>query len=114
MGFTMTIGLIGIPATAWVARLLVPLAPWGWRLIFVWGGLGMVAAIIGRAMTESPRWLAVQGRGMDAEAIVAHLEQLAVASHGTLPAPQEQAEEPTRPRAPCCVRRISAAPSSCR
>jgi MFS transporter, putative metabolite:H+ symporter len=100
MGLTMTVGLIGIPATAWVARFLVPMAPWGWRLVFVWGALGIVAAIIGRAMPESPRWLLVQGRSVEAEAAVARLEQLAVFRHGRLAEPQEQPDEPTRPRPP--------------
>jgi putative MFS transporter len=100
MGLTMTVGLIGIPATAWVARILVPLAPWGWRLVFVWGALGIIAALIGRAMPESPRWLSVQGRTADAEAAVAHLEQLALARFGTLAEPLEQPDEPVAPRPP--------------
>jgi MFS transporter, putative metabolite:H+ symporter len=100
MGLTMTVGLIGIPATAWVARFLVPMAPWGWRLVFVWGALGVIAAIIGRAMPESPRWLSVQGRTAEAEAEVARLEQRAVARFGRLSEPQEQPDEPTRPRPP--------------
>jgi putative MFS transporter len=39
MGRIVTIGLIGIPATAFVARWLVRLATWGWRLVFIWGVL---------------------------------------------------------------------------
>ena len=29
------IGVLGVPATAGTARLVVPMAPWGWRLVFV-------------------------------------------------------------------------------
>lgn len=100
MGLTMTVGLIGIPATAWVARVLVPMGTWGWRLVFVWGALGVIAAIIGRAMPESPRWLSVQGRTAEAEAVVTHLEQRALARYGTLAEPQEHADEPAAPRPP--------------
>ncbi|HEY4174482.1 MAG TPA: MFS transporter [Rhodopila sp.] len=100
MGLTMTVGLIGIPATAWVARLLVPMGSWGWRLVFVWGALGVIAALIGRAMPESPRWLSVQGRTAEAEAIVTNLEQRALARYGTLAEPHEQPDEPAAPRPP--------------
>ena len=57
MGLVMTIGLLGIPATAWVSRFVVPIAPWGWRLIFVWGGIGILALLYAARIPESPRWL---------------------------------------------------------
>ncbi len=99
MGLTMTVGLIGIPATAWVARAVVPAWPWGWRLIFVWGALGVVAAIVATRMIELPRWLIVQGRLAAAERLAARLEQVATAEHGPLAAPDTRADVPVRTNA---------------
>jgi MFS transporter, putative metabolite:H+ symporter len=98
MGLTMTVGLIGIPATAWVARAVVPLAPWGWRLIFVWGALGIVAAILAFWMVESPRWLSVHGRRDEAERIVQRLEA-AAAEKGMVLTGETGPDEPAKPRA---------------
>jgi putative MFS transporter len=53
----LTIGLCGIPATAYVARFIIPLAPWGWRAVFVWGALAIVFPFISGRLEESPRWL---------------------------------------------------------
>ena len=34
------IGITGIPITSYVASLVVPMADFGWRLVFIWGALG--------------------------------------------------------------------------
>lgn len=49
-------GLSGIPATAYVARLCIPLAPWGWRLVFIWGSLALVFPALASRLEESPCW----------------------------------------------------------
>lgn len=49
-------GLAGIPATAYVARFCIPLAPWAWRLVFVWGSIGLLFPFLARQLEESPRW----------------------------------------------------------
>ena len=85
MGLVMTIGLVGIPATAWVSRAVVPLGPWGWRLIFIWGGLGILALFYARRIPESPRWLFTHHHTLEAEAELAELERIAAAGGTPLP-----------------------------
>ena len=79
MGRIVTIGLVGIPATAFVARWLVPLATWGWRLVFIWGGLGIFALVFAVRMKESPRWHLNRNEGARASAIC---EELEIARYG--------------------------------
>ncbi|MBU6492583.1 MAG: MFS transporter [Burkholderiales bacterium] len=79
MGRIMTVGLVGIPATAWFARTFVPMASWGWRAVFVWGSLGLIALVFVARMKESPRWLLRRNREAQALKIVEELEALAAA-----------------------------------
>jgi putative MFS transporter len=74
MGRIVTIGLIGIPATAWVARFTVPVAVWGWRLVFIWGGLGIFALLMAARMKESPRWYVSRNENGRAQTVVDELE----------------------------------------
>jgi MFS transporter, putative metabolite:H+ symporter len=69
----LTLGLCGIPVTAYVARFIIPFAPWGWRAVFVWGSLAMVFPWLARNLEESPRWFEHQGRTSDAEAAMARI-----------------------------------------
>ena len=68
-------GLIGIPATAYVARFMIPNAAWGWRGVFVWGALAIFFPIFARRLEESPRWLERRGRGEEAEQVLARIER---------------------------------------
>src|SRR5512132_2452502 len=68
-------GLIGIPATAYVARFAVPHADWGWRVIFVWGALAIFVPLFARRLEESPRWLEQRGRHDEAEQVLARIER---------------------------------------
>jgi putative MFS transporter len=83
--WTITIGLIGIPATAWVARFLVPLSFWSWRLVFVWGALGALALFFIVRMFESPRWYEVHGREEAANDVMGRIEAKVRAEKGPLP-----------------------------
>lgn len=89
-GWILTIGLIGIPVTAYVARFSIPLAPWGWRLVFIWGSLGALAALLASRLEESPRWLEDHGHMDQAEETLARIEQRVGAECGELPVPREQ------------------------
>jgi putative MFS transporter len=95
-GWIMTIGLCGIPATAYVARFCVPLAAWGWRLVFVWGSLGVLFPLFARRIEESPLWYENQGRLDEADEILDRLETTARAENGGLPALRDAARAPAR------------------
>ncbi|MGH9357947.1 MAG: MFS transporter [Terriglobia bacterium] len=84
-GWILTIGLVGIPVTAYVARFCVPLAPWGWRLVFIWGSLGAVVAILASRLEESPRWLENHAQVDQAQQVMGRIEQRVSAEHGELP-----------------------------
>jgi putative MFS transporter len=88
-------GLIGIPATAYVARLAVPAADWGWRVIFIWGALAIFFPLVARKLEESPRWLEHRGRNDEAEEILARIE-----GQGGEAAPRAQRTPPASPALP--------------
>jgi putative MFS transporter len=84
----MTIGLCGIPATAYVARFLIPFAWWGWRAVFIWGSLALFFPIFANRLEESPRWYEHQGRAADADAVLGRIEREVEREAGRLtPAP---------------------------
>lgn len=99
---TLAIGLLGIPATAFFARAVIPTGPDGWRWIFVFGSLGILFLALVPLLPESPRWLANAGRSAEAEAILTKLEAEVSAGRGPLPEPQPSAAfepQPTHVRA---------------
>jgi MFS transporter, putative metabolite:H+ symporter len=78
IAWAYTIGFLGVPASGFLARGLAPIAPLGvegWRWMFVIGALGsVVVAFLRRSLPESPRWLAANGRGEEADAVVRRFE----------------------------------------
>src|SRR5207249_3463315 len=81
----LTIGLCGIPATAYVARFIIPMAPWGWRAVFVWGSLGLLFPLFATRLEESPRWYENRGRTQEAEKALTRIEQQVEHEAGQLP-----------------------------
>lgn len=84
-GWIMVIGLLGVPATAYVARFTIPLAPWGWRLVFVWGALGLVFPVFAKTLEESPRWYENHGRLAEADEVLDRIEAQSRPEVGELP-----------------------------
>ncbi|WP_206922090.1 MFS transporter [Alicyclobacillus suci] len=89
-GLIMTVGLCGIPVTAYVARFLIPVTPWAWRLVYVWGALGFICAILAIRMKESPRWYENQGRFDKADQVMCAIEEGISKEKGALPTPTEE------------------------
>ncbi|MEV6900057.1 MFS transporter [Amycolatopsis sp. NPDC051372] len=70
---TLAVGLAGIPAIAFLARGVVPLGADGWRIVFVVGGLGLLAVPALARLPESPRWLLYTGRTAEAREVMTKL-----------------------------------------
>ncbi|MGC2331376.1 MAG: MFS transporter, partial [Candidatus Acidiferrales bacterium] len=84
-GWVMTIGLCGIPVTAYIARFCIPAVPWGWRLVFVWGSLSILFPFLAGYLEESPRWYEKHGRLREAEAALVRIESVVEREVGSLP-----------------------------
>ncbi len=86
---TFLVGILGQAVTPFVALGLVPNYTYGWRLLFVIGGVIAAVGLLGRfQLPESPRWLATHGRADEAEAIVVRMEDTARSRGIDLPEPQ--------------------------
>lgn len=95
----MVIGLLGIPATSFIAHIFVPMTTYGWRLVFIWGALGLFALLFANSLEESPHWYENQGRLADADAVVDRIEARIKRQFGSLP-PVSAATTVTVPAAP--------------
>jgi putative MFS transporter len=84
-GWIMMIGLFGVPVTAYIARFFIPLASWGWRIVFIWGSLGIFFPLLATKLEESPRWYENQGRFAEAAAALDRIEAQVRAKIGALP-----------------------------
>ncbi|MFC9837426.1 MFS transporter [Rhodococcus sp. NPDC127530] len=69
------IGVGGSAVFATLARLIIPVGPEGWRLVFCISALAIFLYIPLRLLPESPLWLVTRGRLDDAEAAMTSLER---------------------------------------
>ena len=87
-GMIATVVTLGLPASAVLAWALVPI--FGWRVMFVLGGIGaLVAWLLRTGLPESPRWLETVGRAAEAEALIDKIERDARAESGELTEPTD-------------------------
>jgi MFS transporter, putative metabolite:H+ symporter len=85
--YAIVIGICGTPATNLIASAIVPLTDWSWRLVYLWGSLGMLALLMTRRLTESPRWYESRGDYARADAALRDIETQVAAEKGPLPEP---------------------------
>ena len=77
LAFMSFLVVSGLPITALLGYLIIP--AWGWRPMFVIAGIGaLIVWWLRKNLPESPRWLESQGRGEEAEAIMAAIEKSVV------------------------------------
>jgi putative MFS transporter len=86
------VGFAAVPVVAFLSYLLVPHAPFGldgWRWVVLIGAHGALFVWwIRRALPESPRWLAQQGRLEEADRVMTDLEAKVRSEYGReLPPP---------------------------
>lgn len=72
---TFLVGILGQAVTPFIALALVPNYRYGWRWMFVLGGLIAAIGVLARfELPESPRWLALHGRLREADEVVQRME----------------------------------------
>lgn len=93
--YANAIGISGIPITGFISGYLVTMAPWGWRLIFAWGALGIIALFFFGGLVEIPRWYLAHGEPDKAESIMRKIEDEVAKEKGPLPEPAPFVERAT-------------------
>jgi len=83
-------GMFGFAIIPFIALYLIPSFIWGWRILFIIGGLGgVVIFFMRRSLPSSPRWLFLHNRLDEAEKVVARAEKFAQGKlNEELPAPE--------------------------
>ncbi|MBY8341077.1 MFS transporter [Streptomyces spinosirectus] len=98
--YAIVIGICGTPATNLVASAVVPLNDWSWRLIYLWGALGILLVVFTRRLKESPRWFESRGEYAKADEVLREIETSVAAEKGPLPEPEPPVDEAPTTRAP--------------
>lgn len=96
--YAMVIGICGTPATNLIASVIVPLAPWAWRLVFIWGLLGFCYFFFSKRIFESHRWYEMRGEYDRADEVLRKIENEVSREKGALaipalPVPEEKIDK---------------------
>ncbi|MEV7043963.1 MFS transporter [Amycolatopsis sp. NPDC051061] len=98
--YAIVIGICGTPVTNLIASAVVPLNSWSWRLVYLWGALGVLLVFFTRQLKESPRWYESRGEHAKADAVLREIEDRVAAEKGPLPEPAPPIEEAAVGKAP--------------
>ncbi|MEV0703709.1 MFS transporter [Saccharopolyspora sp. NPDC050389] len=81
-------GGLGPAVLAWLAYALVPTFEWGWRVLYLIGGLGIVFVVfLARRLPESPRWQEAAGKTAQTDETMTGIEQAVLRHVSELPPP---------------------------
>lgn len=98
--YAIVIGICGTPVTNLIASAVVPLSDWSWRLVYLWGSLGVLLILFTRRLKESPRWLESRGDHAAADKVLREIEAQVAAEKGPLPEPAPPVEAAVFRKAP--------------
>jgi putative MFS transporter len=98
--YAIVIGICGTPVTNLIASAVVPINSWSWRLVYLWGALGVLLVLFTRHLKESPRWYESRGEHAKADAVLREIEEQVAAEKGPLPEPAPPIEEAPVGKAP--------------
>lgn len=98
--YAIVIGICGTPVTNLIASAVVPLSDWSWRLVYLWGALGVLLVFFTRHLKESPRWYESRGDHAKADEVLRDIEDRVAAEKGPLPEPAPPVEEAPVTKAP--------------
>jgi putative MFS transporter len=96
--YAIVIGICGTPATNLLASVVVPFSDWSWRLVYLWGALGIVFILFSKHLKESPRWHESKGQYDKADAVLAQIEAKVSQEKGPLSAPAAPIAAVTTPK----------------
>jgi putative MFS transporter len=102
--YAIVIGICGTPVTNLIASAVVPMSDWSWRLVYLWGTLGVFFLLFVRHLKESPRWYESRGDHVRADAVLREIEEQVAAELGPLPEPAAPAPAPATPPAKARLR----------